>query len=199
MALAVGRFVEKKGFEYFIRAMALVGDRSPIRGAIIGDGPLRPSLESLARDLGVIDRIDFLGWRTHDEVSELMHQADLLVAPSVIAADGDMEGMPLVIAEAMSTGLPVLGTRHSGIPEAVRHGENGIVVEERDAEALAEARIRSASFARKAHEAGVLVGIWTVNDEDDLRDYVEDGYDALITDAPDVARQVIDPISIWAD
>ena len=142
VALAVGRFVEKKGFEYLIRAMALAGERSLFRAKIIGDGPLRPSLEELARSLGVFERIDFVGWQTHAEVSRAMREADLLIAPSVLAADGDMEGMPLVIAEAMSSGLPVLGTRHSGIPEAVRDGENGIVVEERDVDALAEGLAR---------------------------------------------------------
>ena len=153
IALAVGRCVEKKGFEYFLRAMAMVGDRSPVRGVIIGDGPLRPSLEQLAMELGVFERVDFVGWRSHDEVSNLMREADLLVAPSVVAADGDMEGMPLVIAEAMSTGLPVLGTRHSGIPEAVRHDLNGIVVEERDPEALAEGLVQLSDHGRRL-EAG---------------------------------------------
>ena len=149
VALAVGRFVEKKGFEYLIRAMALAGERSLFRAKIIGDGPLRPSLEELARSLGVFERIDFVGWQNHVEVSKAMCEADLLVAPSVLAADGDMQGMPLVIAEAMSSGLPVLGTRHSGIPEAVRDGENGIVVEERDVDALAEGLVRlSASGIR---------------------------------------------------
>ena len=134
--LAVGRCVEKKGFEYLIRAVAGVRDDTDWIARIVGDGELRPGLEALSRELGVEDRVEFVGWKTQEEVNEEMASADLFVAPSVTAADGDMEGLPLVVAEAMATGLPVLGTRHSGIPEAVRDGENGIVVEERDIEGL---------------------------------------------------------------
>jgi colanic acid/amylovoran biosynthesis glycosyltransferase len=142
VALAVGRFVEKKGFEHLIRAVAIAGDRSAFRVRLVGDGELRPGLEASARELGVEDRIEFVGWLSNREVGGAMRDADLFVAPSVTAADGDMEGMPLVIAEAMATGLPVIGSRHSGIPEAVREGENGVLIEERDDEALAAALIR---------------------------------------------------------
>lgn len=141
-ALAVGRFVEKKGFEHLVRAVAIAGDRSAFRVRFVGDGPLRPDLEALAASLGVADRIEFSGWMSNREVGGAMRDADLFVAPSVTATDGDMEGMPLVIAEAMATGLPVIGTRHSGIPEAVRDGENGILLDERDDGGLAEALIR---------------------------------------------------------
>ena len=78
----------------------------------------------------------------------MMAASDLFVAPSVTAADGDMEGMPLVVAEAIATGLPVLGTRHSGIPEAARDGENGILVDERDVGGLAEALVELSQVAR---------------------------------------------------
>lgn len=160
--LAVGRLVEKKGFEHFIRAMRLAGDRSVFRARIVGDGPLRQPLEALARSSGLSDRIEFLGWRSGREVSELMAEADLFVAPSVTASDGDMEGMPLVITEAMSTGLPTVGSRHSGIPEVVIDGENGLVVDEGDERGLAEAivhfsdvdhRLRAASSARATAES----------------------------------------------
>ena len=160
--LAVGRLVEKKGFEHLIRAMRLAGDRSVFRARIVGDGPLRQPLEALARSSGLSDRIEFLGWRSGREVSELMAEADLFVAPSVTASDGDMEGMPLVITEAMSTGLPTVGSRHSGIPEVVIDGENGLVVDEGDERGLAEAivhfsdvdhRLRAASSARATAES----------------------------------------------
>ncbi len=142
IALAVGRFVEKKGFEHLIRAVAIAGDRSAFRVRLVGDGELRPGLERLARELGVEDRIEFVGWLSNREVGGAMREADLFVAPSVTAADGDMEGMPLVIAEAMATGLPVIGSRHSGIPEAVREGINGVLIDERDDHALADGLIR---------------------------------------------------------
>ena len=139
-AIAVGRCVEKKGFEQLVRAVAMAGDEAGrLEVSILGDGPLRPGLERLARDLGVADRIEFTGWLSHTEMPRAMAAADCMIAPSVTAADGDMEGLPLVVVEAMATGLPVIGTRHSGIPEAVLDGENGLIVEERDIEGLAKA------------------------------------------------------------
>lgn len=149
-AIAVGRCVEKKGFEHLVRAVALAGDRAGrLEVSIVGDGPLRPSLERLAEELGVADRIAFRGWLSHEAMPRAMAEADCLVAPSVTAADGDMEGLPLVIVEAMATGLPVIGARHSGIPEAVLDGDNGLTVEERDVEGLAEALVAMADPAAR--------------------------------------------------
>jgi colanic acid/amylovoran biosynthesis glycosyltransferase len=150
--LAVGG---KKGFAHSVRALPLPGDRSVFRAKIIGDGPLRGSLEELARSNGLSDRIEFLGWRSGREVSELMAEADLFVAPSVTAADGDMEGMPLVITEAMASGLPTIGSRHSGIPEVVLDGRNGLVVEERDEKGLAEAIVHFSDHDRRLEAAVV--------------------------------------------
>ncbi|MFZ9880104.1 MAG: glycosyltransferase [Phycisphaerales bacterium] len=141
-ALAVGRFVEKKGFEHAIRALAAAGDASAFRLRLIGDGPLRPRLEQVARELGVTDRVEFAGWRTHEEVACAMADADLLLAPSVVARDGDMEGLPLVVIEALATGMPVIGSRHGGIPELVSDGVNGVLCDERDEGALAAALVR---------------------------------------------------------
>jgi colanic acid/amylovoran biosynthesis glycosyltransferase len=139
-ALAVGRFVEKKGFEDLVRAVAVGGERlANLVVEIVGDGPLRSRIESLADSLGVRDRVRLLGWLDREGVAAAMRRADLFVAPSVVAADGDMEGLPLVIVEAMATGLPVVGTEHSGIPEAVRDGESGRIVPEHAPERLAEA------------------------------------------------------------
>jgi colanic acid/amylovoran biosynthesis glycosyltransferase len=141
--------------------MRLAGDRSVFRAQIVGDGPLRTALEDLVESTGLSDRVEFLGWRTGPEVSELMAEADLFVAPSVTARDGDMEGMPLVITEAMATGLPTIGSRHSGIPEVVLDGLNGLVVDERDEPGIAEAlacfsdedrRLEAAARARRMAE-----------------------------------------------
>ena len=125
----------------------------------VGDGELRPSLEALARELGVEDRLEFAGWLSNREVGGAMRDADLFVAPSVTAADGDMEGMPLVIAEAMATGLPVIGTRHSGIPEAVRPGENGVLIDEGDDTGLASALIHFSDPAVRREAGGRSRGI----------------------------------------
>jgi colanic acid/amylovoran biosynthesis glycosyltransferase len=148
--LAVGRLVEKKGFEFLVRAVAHAGPGFRGQVRIAGDGPLGEGLRGLARELGVADRVSFTGWASPDEVARAMHEADVLVMPSVTAADGDMEGLPVVLSEAMATGLPVIGTRHSGIPEAVRDGENGRVVPERDVAALASALVEFSDPAVRA-------------------------------------------------
>ena len=140
-AVAIGRFVPKKGFATLIRAMALAGERGPTL-TLIGDGPLAADLHRLARELGVETRIRFAGWCDRAQVSAELARADVLIAPSETADDGDIEGMPVVVMEAMAAGLPVLGTRHSGIPEIVRDGVNGFTVTERDAAGLAQAMVR---------------------------------------------------------
>lgn len=148
--LTIGRMVEKKGIEYGMRAVAqLVGRGLPLRYDIVGDGPLRPRLEALARETGIVDHVVFHGWRLQGDVADLMQESDVLLAPSVTDADGDQEGIPVTIMEAMATGLPVVSTRHSGIPELVVEGRTGFLVPERDAAALAEslhALLRSPSL-----------------------------------------------------
>jgi len=135
--LSIARLVEKKGIEFAIRAAAQARHRG-FQYDIIGDGPLRPALEKLAADLGVGDRVRLLGWKQQTEVVALLDQAHLLVAPSVTGRDGDQEGIPVAMMEAMAMGLPVLSTRHSGIPELVEDGRSGFLVAERDVQALAD-------------------------------------------------------------
>jgi glycosyltransferase involved in cell wall biosynthesis len=132
LVLHVGRLVEKKGTKVLIDAMAgLAGAKL----AIIGDGPLRAALERQARKLG--ERVRFLGALPADEVASWMRRASVLAAPSVTAADGDAEGLPNVVVEAAASGLPVIGTNHSGIPEAIENGNSGFLVPEGDSGALA--------------------------------------------------------------
>ncbi|MEY2495597.1 MAG: hypothetical protein QOJ45_2089 [Verrucomicrobiota bacterium] len=132
LILHVGRLVEKKGTKVLIDALARIAGANL---AIIGDGPLRKRLERQARELG--DRVRFLGALTPDEVAQWMRRASVLAAPSLTAADGDAEGLPNVVVEAAASGLPVVGTTHSGIPEAIEDGKSGFLVPERDAESLA--------------------------------------------------------------
>ena len=136
--LTIARLVEKKGVEYGIRAVGQVLQKYPqLEYKIAGDGPLRGDLESLINTLGVRDRVQLLGWKRRAEIVELLDNADILLAPSVTAEDGDQEGTPTVLMEALAQGLPVLSTRHSGIPELVQDGESGFLVPERDVDALA--------------------------------------------------------------
>ena len=138
--VSVGRLVEKKGIADALEMMA----RLPTLGInasydIVGDGPLRPDLESLARTLGVADRVRFLGNRDQTSLPGLLAEAQVLVTPSVVARNGDQEGIPNVIKEGMAAGLLVLGTRHAGIPELIRHGETGFLAAEHDPAGLAAA------------------------------------------------------------
>jgi colanic acid/amylovoran biosynthesis glycosyltransferase len=136
---SIARLVEKKGLEYGIRAIDKVRKKNPgIRYRIVGDGPLRKELEALVDQLGLRDVVSLLGQREQSEVVEILRDTHIFLAPSVTASDGDQEGIPVVLMEALSMGIPVVSTRHSGIPELVQDGVSGYLVPERDADALAD-------------------------------------------------------------
>jgi colanic acid/amylovoran biosynthesis glycosyltransferase len=138
-AITVGRLVEKKGIAYGIEAVARVISSGRCAAYdIVGEGVLRGQLERLIEERGMQAHIRLLGQRTHDETIRLLQGAHILIAPSVTAADGDQEGIPNVLKEAMALGLPVISTRHSGIPELVEDGVSGYLVNERDVDALAD-------------------------------------------------------------
>jgi len=140
IALSVGRLVEKKGIADALHAVAdLVRRGIDIRYFIAGDGPLRGQLTFLAKRLGVADVVSFVGWRDHDGIVQLMNEADILLAPSVTASDGDQEGIPVTLMEAMAAGMLVVSTDHSGIPELVENGHSGLLVNEGDFAELAAA------------------------------------------------------------
>jgi len=137
--MSVARLVEKKGVEFGIRAVArLAAAGVSATYDVVGDGPLRDGLENLVAELGLTDKVVFLGSRSHAEIATIMREHHALLVPSVTDAKGGMEGIPVVIMEAMATGLLVVASRHSGIPEIVRHQENGLLAEERDDAGLAE-------------------------------------------------------------
>jgi colanic acid/amylovoran biosynthesis glycosyltransferase len=129
----VGRFVEKKGADDLVAALATL-DR-PVRALFIGDGPLLPSVRAQAVAAGV--DATFKGSLPPAEVYRLLSASRMLVAPSRTAADGDTEGLPTTVVEAAALGLPVVSTRHSGIPEAVTDGSTGLLGAEGDRVALA--------------------------------------------------------------
>jgi glycosyltransferase involved in cell wall biosynthesis len=138
--LAVGRLVEQKGFSVLVDACARLKQRGwPLRARIIGEGPLRTELERLIVARGLSDQIQMPGLLTQAEVFCGYHDASVFVAPSVIAADGDRDGIPNVILEAMSQGIPVVSTAVSGIPEVVHPGRTGWLVPPGDPLALADA------------------------------------------------------------
>ena len=137
--LTVARLVEKKGLETSIMAVAAVLRSHPnLRYRIVGDGPLRASIERLIAELGLGRHVELAGWMTQRQVREEFDASHIFVLASQTAEDGDEEGLPGVLKEAQAMGLPVVSTRHAGIPEGVLDGRSGFLVPERDAAALAD-------------------------------------------------------------
>jgi len=135
--LAVGRFVEKKGFRYLIEAAGIAKSKGQnFKVEILGSGPLEKDLHALRDALDLKDLVHFFGQATTAQVKEKMLAADVVVVPSVTSESGEMEGIPVVIMEAMASGVPVIASAHSGIPELVTD-ETGYIVPEKDAQALA--------------------------------------------------------------
>ncbi|MCB1887690.1 MAG: glycosyltransferase [Rhodocyclaceae bacterium] len=143
--LSVARLTEKKGIAYAINGVRAAS--SEIHFRIIGSGPEENGLRASASELPAGKRIEFLGRRPHAEVFEQLAWADVFLLPSVTASGGDMEGIPVALMEAMAKGVLVLATRHSGIPELIDNGQNGFLVPERDATAIAAGLDRLAALA----------------------------------------------------
>jgi colanic acid/amylovoran biosynthesis glycosyltransferase len=137
--LSIGRLVEKKGFKYGIEAVAMVSKKyRNVNYTIIGGGELKDDLERLIKGLDLQDKIKIIGRRNQQEVKEILDGADIFLAPSVTSQNGDQEGIPVVLMEALSSGIPVVSTYHSGIPELIEDGRSGLLAAERDVDALSE-------------------------------------------------------------
>lgn len=142
MILGVGRLVETKGFHTLIEACAELKERRrPFRCVLVGSGPEERRLKTLATQLGIDDRMHFVGRLQPSEVAEMYAGASLFAMPACIRRN-DRDGMPNVLLEAMSAGIPVVASRVSGIPELVVHGQTGLLVEPDDPGALADAMER---------------------------------------------------------
>lgn len=135
--VAVGRLVAKKGFDVLIAALGAM--RSPYRLRLVGDGPERAALEKLAAYHGVVGNVTFAGRCTHAELPALLRSADVVVAPSVVDANGDRDGLPNVVLEAMACGRAVVASDVAAIATAVRPGRTGVLVPPGRADALAAA------------------------------------------------------------
>lgn len=159
--LQAGRLIEKKGLKTTLRAFAKFRNQFPsARLTIAGEGPQLRELQSLARSLNIDSTVDFAGFVSQEKLRELFYSSHLFLHPSEVGPDGNQEGVPNSMLEAMSTGLPVFATRHGGIPDALKHNISGILVAERDYQSLADALIecardsaRLAAMGRAASEA----------------------------------------------
>ena len=138
--VTIGRFVEKKGIEYGIKAMAkFAGTQKKIEFLVIGDGPLKSDLSEIIEAYNLQDVVKLLGRKTHEEIIEILDTVHIFIATSVTAMDGNQDAPVNTLKEAMGSGLPVIGTEHGGIPELVEDRVCGFLVPERDSEAIAAA------------------------------------------------------------
>lgn len=181
LILFVGRLVEVKGCEYLLRAMEIVQRSDPMaRLEIIGDGPLRLELEALASRLAL--RACFRGTQSSAEVLRSMSRARILCNPSVTAASGAMEAFGMVFAEAQAVGTPVVTFTNAAMPEAVKHGETGLLCPERDVGALAESLLTFLEDEGSWSSASERATTWVQGSFDIAKQTrkLEDIYDACL-------------------
>jgi len=137
--ISVCRLVEKKGIKYAISAVAQVVQQHPnIVYHIVGDGPEYAQLESLIKKLNMHNNIILHGWKSQDVVVKMLDSAHVFLLPSVTALDGNEEGIPNAIKEAMAMGLPVIATAHAGNPELVESGVSGYLVSEKNVQEISD-------------------------------------------------------------
>jgi colanic acid/amylovoran biosynthesis glycosyltransferase len=153
--LTVARLVEVKGIEYALRAAAIVKTKCPrLRYKIAGDGSLRSKLEALAAELGLAQTVEFLGAVNQEDVLPLYEAAHGFVLPSIVTDSGEEESQSVVLAEAQASGLPVIATAIGGIPESIRDGKSGWLVQPQNPEALASAILRLANHPERWGQMG---------------------------------------------
>lgn len=149
------RLIPKKGVATSLRAFAIFKKDNPhAEFFIAGKGPLQPELEMLAAGLGIFKDVHFVGFLSQPELVELYVSSHLFLHPSETSPNQDQEGVPNSVLEAMATGLPVAATRHGGMPEAVEHGRTGILVDEEDHVALANAMQKITQPSGRLREMG---------------------------------------------
>ncbi len=157
-----GRLIEKKGLPVTFRAFSTFLKQHPSATlTIAGEGPLLHELQKFAHELGVANRVSFTGFVSQEQLREIYYRSHIFLHPSQTGRDGNQEGIPNSMLEAMATGLPVFATEHGGIPEAIENGVSGVLVPERDDEALARALLKAAQdpgfLSRIGHAGGEVV------------------------------------------
>jgi len=153
--ITIGRMVEKKGQNYLLEAFKKVLD-SGINGklTIVGQGQLKKKLVKTIDKFGIYDKVNIIDKLSNQKVIQALMSHNIYVQPSVVAKNGDQEGIPTAIMEAMTCSLPIIATEHSGIPEIVENNVSGILVPERDSEKLAEAMVLLANSQKLRLEFG---------------------------------------------
>jgi colanic acid/amylovoran biosynthesis glycosyltransferase len=145
--LSIARLVEKKGLIYLLKAVQrLIQMDVQVTCTIIGEGPLRRRLKNQIKDLGLEDFVRILDFLSQEQIKSFFAQSDIFVLPCMVAGNGDRDGLPNVIMEAMLSGVPVISTPVSAIPEIIKDGITGILVREKDEKAIADAIIRLKTY-----------------------------------------------------
>jgi glycosyltransferase involved in cell wall biosynthesis len=155
--LFVGRFVERKGVEYLIRAMPDITAKVDSELVLVGTGDLEQELRDLARSLGVEQRVKFAGIISNEDLENRYRDADVFVLPSIVDSKGDTEGLGVVLIEALAHDTPVVASKVGGIVDIVKHRETGMLVPEKDPSALAAAVVevlKNEDLARRLAEDG---------------------------------------------
>ena len=154
--VAVGRLVEKKGFALLVEAAAHLRERAiPVAVTIVGDGELRTDLAAQITRLGLDASVHLAGALPQNEVGAVVADADVFVAPCIVGTDGNADGLPTVILEAMALGVPCIASDVTGIPEVVRNGETGLLVRSGSVDDLVQAL---AQVAELSFDAAALTG-----------------------------------------
>ena len=184
--LYVGRLIERKGVSYLIDAMPGVLARLPARLHIVGDGPLRESLEAQAFDSGMGSAVVFHGFVPNQRLEDLYAEADVFVLPAIVDDRGDTEGLGVVLVEAMSFAAPVVASEVGGIPDVVQPGVSGLLTPQRSAEALAQTLLSVLSDPALAARlgAGGLARATDYFDWNRVTDLLEGVYRDALGDRP---------------
>ena len=153
--VAIGRLIDKKSPHLTITAFAKMLPRAPDSTLrVIGDGPLMARCQELVQTLGISHAVTLLGAQPHERVAQELREARCFVQHSVMAPSGDSEGTPVSVIEASATGLPIIATRHAGIPDVVVEGVTGFLVDEGDVDGMAEHMAHLANDAELAGKMG---------------------------------------------
>lgn len=146
--ISVGRFVEKKGFIYLVKACRQLLDRGfEFECSIVGKGPLWKEIAELITTLNMENHVNLPGAMAQEILQEEFKNSDLFVLPAVKAGNGDLDGIPVVLMEAMALGIPVISTKVSGIPELIDNGKSGLLVDEKNVSQLADTIEQFSSFS----------------------------------------------------
>ena len=179
-----GRLIEKKGLPVTLRAfVAFLGKYPKATLTIAGEGPMLGELQALAHELKIAGTVSFTGFISQEQLRDIYYRSHIFLHPSQTGRDGNQEGIPNSMLEAMASGLPVFATQHGGIPEAIENGVSGVLVSERDHEELARALLNAAQdpvFLSRVARSGAEV----VRKNFDLRtqgQQLEDIYLRMIT------------------